>query len=657
MSSRRGKRQATDAPRGTRRKRADSVTVSEEMLAKVRGQVEPAFAFAVSYMRMLSEKLGLGALAVWFGAQGIEQYATGSSREFDWRNPLADLLRTSAPLGPKGLSPFCAGLRRRSEGLRRCRECDAQWIARTRKSGRTWVYQCHAGLSEVVAPIVVNGKCVGEVMGGQVVSPADLPEGFEYVWRQIGTIEGLDKDELAASFAAVRVVTPQELHRIRTSLQAAARALGALIESVADLMSRETMLGQVRSHLEREFAWIALTQAEASSEDIGARSKALGFAETPSVAIVAQADRTSRSTFGAFSERAGSEGHTMFEAAQRLLSAVPNSLVSSIRPGELVVLLSPERTRNPALRTMRVRELAARLKRELEACCSTPVVVGVGGVDGDFVSLAKSYEEARNALTPGPTPWTSNLEPSDRGGANLMARMDTIGREVRCAVREGSRERFEEEIESQLRLLAGQVDCPDEVRQCVFAQVVFDALTLLRDEGESAAAGRMQVAYAAAHSSIRTGADMVEWFRANVMPSLDALMDAPRSVPARRLNEVGAMVARSLSEKPNRESVARRMGMSGAHFGKSFRREAGVTYREFVRRIRVGQAQRLLLTPGKTVAQVANEVGYTTTAAFSRAFERECGVSPSAYRNSSKDYALIPLPKGGVSGLTRTDRD
>jgi AraC-like DNA-binding protein/ligand-binding sensor protein len=619
------------------------------MLAKVRGQVEPAFAFAVSYLRMLSEKLGLGALAVWFGAQGIEQYATGSSKEFDWRNPLADLLRTSAPLGPKGLSPFCAGLRRRAEGIRRCRECDAQWIARTRKTGRTWVYQCHAGLSEVVAPIVVNGKCIGEVMGGQVVSPAELPGGFDDVWRSIGNIEGLDKDELAESFAAVRVVNAQELHRIRTSLQAAARALGALIESVADLMSREAMLGQVRSYLEREFAWIALTQPEASSEDIGARSKALGFDETPSVAIVAQADRTNRATFGKSGERAGSEGHTMFEAAQRLLSAVPNSIVSSIRPGELVVLLSPERTRNPALSTVRVRELAARLKHEIEASSATPILVGVGGVDADFVSLAKSYEEARNALAPGPAPWTSSPEPFDRGGANLMDRMDTIGREVRCAVREGNRDRFEQKMESQLRLIAGQVDCPEEVRQCLFAQAVFGALAMLRDEGESAAADRMQVAYAAAHSSMRTGVDMVEWFRANAVPHLDTLLDAPCSVPARRLNEVGTMVARSLSEKPNRESVARKLGMSGAHFGKSFRRDAGITYREYVRRIRVGQAQRLLLTPGKTVAQVASEVGYTTTAAFTRAFERECGASPSAYRNNPRDFALIPLPSSCAS--------
>lgn len=632
-------------------RRQESSSASDAMLNKVRGQLEPAFAFAISYLRMLSQNLGLGALAVWFGTQGIEQYVAGSSKEFDWHNQLADLLRTSAPLGPKGLSPFCSALRRKQEGLRRCRECDAYWIARTRKSGRSWTYQCHAGLSEVVTPIVVNGKCVGEVMGGQLASRDDLPSGFDDVWVRIKDIDGLNREELGQAFESVRPADRDHLNRVRISLQAAARVLGALIESVADLMSRETMLGQVRGHLERDFAWLALTETGASREEIDARARALGFTETPSIVVVVQPDRSSRAALLRPSQQATRGVPAMFEAAQRLLTGVPNSLVSSIRPGELVVLISPGSSRNPALRGVRVRELVANLKRELEVHCATPILAGVGGLDSGHSSLAMSYEEARNAMQPEPLSGTLETPKTAAGDLALVARMAELGREAQAAARAGDRTRYATLLETQLRVLAGNVPHSDELRQCLFAQVVFDALTALRNGGDASGADRIQVAYAANQSAIRTGADMVEWISGNVLPVLDRLWAFPVSIRSRRLGQVSDIVSRSIAERPRRENVARVLGLSGDCLGKTIRKNAGLTYRELLRRLRIRQAQELLLIPGKTVAQVAAEVGYTTSAAFSRAFEKECGASPRVYRNNPSGYPLVPLPDMRAGGV------
>ncbi|MCP4642986.1 MAG: helix-turn-helix domain-containing protein [bacterium] len=630
-----------------RRRRKAPTTTPDDMLAQVRGQVEPAFAFAVSYLRMLSEELGLGALAVWFGAEGLEQYVAASTREFEWRDELADLLRSATPLGPQGQSGFCTALRKNAEGDRRCHACDAKWIARARKSGRSWAYQCHAGLSEVVAPIVVNGRRIGEIMGGQIASTDALPGGFDNVWRRVRDIEGLDPAALEEAFASVKVVDKASLKRIRTRLQAAARALGVLIESVAGLMSREALLGHERSYLERDFAWFALTQPDATEETIGLRARTLGFTETPSVAIVAQPDRTSRATFGQHRSQTTAGMPALFGAAQRLLQEEPNSLVSSIRPGELVVLLSPARTRNPSLRRIRVEEFAAKLKKELESTCAESLLVGVSDCQGPLVSLARAYEEAH--ADAGRTATPKMADRSVRAGwlEQTAPRIAELGRTVRQTVRDGDREKFERAVEAQLRLVA---ECPEEgneARLCLFTQMVLNVLSAL--EGHSVEARdieRVGTDYTMAMPTLQRASDMVEWFHAHLLPLVHAILLAPSSKLDRVVRTAYELTARRLSEPVGRDDVAQALGLSGTYFGKVFRERTGMPFRQFAKRLRAAKAQKLLLLPGKTVTEVASDVGYTTIAAFSRSFEQVCGASPCAYRNNPQAFARVGLPDG-----------
>ena len=49
-------------------------------------------------------------------------------------------------------------------------------------------------------------------------------------------------------------------------------------------------------------------------------------------------------------------------------------------------------------------------------------------------------------------------------------------------------------------------------------------------------------------------------------------------------------------------------------------------------RARLDEAKRLLASPGTSVAQVAEQVGFDDPAHFSRSFKRAEGISPSDYR-------------------------
>lgn len=92
-----------------------------------------------------------------------------------------------------------------------------------------------------------------------------------------------------------------------------------------------------------------------------------------------------------------------------------------------------------------------------------------------------------------------------------------------------------------------------------------------------------------------------------------------------------------ISEHPDDDcSVARlaaRAAMSPRHFARVFRAETGVTPAQYVERVRVECAQRLLETTGLPVEDVAVAAGFGTVETLRRAFARRVGASPRDYRD------------------------
>lgn len=80
--------------------------------------------------------------------------------------------------------------------------------------------------------------------------------------------------------------------------------------------------------------------------------------------------------------------------------------------------------------------------------------------------------------------------------------------------------------------------------------------------------------------------------------------------------------------------LAERVGMSRTAFAVRFKTKAGVGPLEHLTRWRVQKACELLREGKKGVDEVAWRVGYESAAAFSRAFKREVGLSPGAFRRA-----------------------
>lgn len=75
-----------------------------------------------------------------------------------------------------GFTDFCHKIRERDDRRNLCYQCDAHGGLHATITDHPYIYRCHAGLVDFAVPLILNGKYIGAVMGGQVELIGSAPE-------------------------------------------------------------------------------------------------------------------------------------------------------------------------------------------------------------------------------------------------------------------------------------------------------------------------------------------------------------------------------------------------------------------------------------------------------------------------------------------------
>jgi len=78
--------------------------------------------------------------------------------------------------------------------------------------------------------------------------------------------------------------------------------------------------------------------------------------------------------------------------------------------------------------------------------------------------------------------------------------------------------------------------------------------------------------------------------------------------------------------------VARAVNMSTFYFCKQFKKATGLSFTDYLGRVRIEKAKEQLLKPHARVSEVAYEVGFQSLTHFNRVFKKLNGESPTTYR-------------------------
>jgi ligand-binding sensor protein len=159
---------------------------------------------------------------------------------------------------PSAYTKFCMDFTHSTAiGDRRCAESHKRGGEEAARTGRPYVYTCHAGLIDFAAPILVDGKQIGTILGGQILTSA--PEFSKY--KQIAGEIGVNEEGYIKAVQDIKITTEK-------NIKAAAEVLFIVANALSKIGYEQFKLKTMSQELTESFTQISSTMQELSTASI-----------------------------------------------------------------------------------------------------------------------------------------------------------------------------------------------------------------------------------------------------------------------------------------------------------------------------------------------------------------------------------------------------
>jgi len=115
-------------------------------------------------------------------------------------------------------------------------------------------------------------------------------------------------------------------------------------------------------------------------------------------------------------------------------------------------------------------------------------------------------------------------------------------------------------------------------------------------------------------------------------PTMPRLRMQPMSNEEAIVNTTAQYLSDHLSDAPSQKRLAQLIGINEKRLTHAFRTLLGKTVHDYLRDQRMEQARILLQDRTLSVAEIADQLGFSSPANFASAFRRQLGCSPVAFR-------------------------
>lgn len=127
---------------------------------------------------------------------------------------------------PSNFTNFCSKMRSSKEGLQCCVLSDRNLGIKAAQLGKPVVHHCHAGLIDLAAPIILNGKHLGSILCGQVLIESHDKKQLHYLQEQFKQLP--IEQEMIEQFLAEIEFTNEK--QIKSTLQ--------MLQLIADYIAK-----------------------------------------------------------------------------------------------------------------------------------------------------------------------------------------------------------------------------------------------------------------------------------------------------------------------------------------------------------------------------------------------------------------------------------
>lgn len=133
----------------------------------------------------------------------------------------------------------------------------------------------------------------------------------------------------------------------------------------------------------------------------------------------------------------------------------------------------------------------------------------------------------------------------------------------------------------------------------------------------------------------------LDTIHAAFLAHLDALQEAAeqrlRYNSTRPVDRAVQLIHRHFDSGISLQSIAEQVHVTPSYLSRSFSKEVGMKFTEYLATTRVERAKHLLASGTRRVGEIAHQVGYDDPAYFSRVFRRITGLSPEEFARRAPD--------------------
>ena len=105
---------------------------------------------------------------------------------------------------------------------------------------------------------------------------------------------------------------------------------------------------------------------------------------------------------------------------------------------------------------------------------------------------------------------------------------------------------------------------------------------------------------------------------------------------SRTIQECCDYIRANVTKPLNVEEIACWMGYTAYYFTKKFYKEMGIKVSDYIKQARIEYAKVALMTSGKSIQEISDQLQFGTRNYFSKVFHEVVGVTPAAYRERTE---------------------
>ncbi len=110
------------------------------------------------------------------------------------------------------------------------------------------------------------------------------------------------------------------------------------------------------------------------------------------------------------------------------------------------------------------------------------------------------------------------------------------------------------------------------------------------------------------------------------------LMVSSRTAESPMVTRAKQFIAEHQDEELSLRQVAGAVNTSAFYFCKMFKQATGLTFTDYLARVRIEKVKNLLMNPHKRISEAAYEAGFQSLSQFNRVFRKIVGESPTTWR-------------------------